>query len=174
MTEQILARKVSLKAARVVAGMLLLVLFTQIKIPFRPVPVTLQTLAVLLIGAFYEPGEAAATVAGYLLAGCAGLPLFSHGGGWAQLMGPTAGYLISFPLMALLVSHQLTTSQHRSFMFTFSVMIVASLLSLTLGTAWLSVSLGWTRAFAVGFGPFVVGDLLKSAIAATLFWRLQN
>ena len=92
------------KAALVLLGSVLLAVSAKVQVPFWPVPMTMQTLVVLLIGAHAGTRLAGATVFAYLLEGALGLPVFSTGAGLALMAGPTGGYLVGFLLSAIMVS----------------------------------------------------------------------
>src|SRR5271163_1871685 len=107
---------------------------------FTPVPVTMQTFAVLLLGLLFSPGPAFACLALYLMEGAIGLPVFSpHGpGGMAQLLGPTGGYLLSYPFAAATASFLYRHGQRR-FPAAIAAAGLASILILATGAAWLGI-----------------------------------
>jgi biotin transport system substrate-specific component len=136
---------------------------------FTPIPVTMQTFAVLLLGLLFSPGAAFACLALYLVEGALGLPVFSpHGpGGIAQLLGPTGGYLLSYPLAAGLASLIYRRGQRR-FVAALAAAGLASVLILAAGATWLGL-LGHMRfsvVFAQSIAPFLPGDAVK-VLAAT-------
>src|SRR6202046_424814 len=136
---------------------------------FTPIPVTMQTFAVLLIGLLFSPGAALACLALYLVEGALGLPVFSpHGpGGIAQLFGPGGGYLLSYPLAAGLASLIYRRGQRR-FVAALAAAGLASILILAAGATWLGL-LGHMRfsvVFAQSIAPFLPGDAVK-VLAAT-------
>ena len=141
-----------------------------VALPFTPIPVTMQTFAVLLVGILLGPSAGAATLALYLAEGAAGLPVFSpHGpGGLAQLAGPSAGYLLSYPVAAALAGSLFATA--RRIVPTFFAALVAASLAGTLillsGSAWLmtSLHLSLTRAIELGTVPFLAGEAFKIAL----------
>lgn len=161
------------KAAAVLFGSLALALASRLEIPLYPVPVTMQTFAVGLIGALYGWRLGALAVVFWLLQGAAGLPVLAGGaGGLAKFVGPTAGYLYAFPLLAMIAGLLAQRGWNgEKPLLAFAGLVGAHLLHLSLGTAWLASWLGGDvqKAFALGFAPFLIGLLLKSAlIAATL------
>src|ERR1700761_9125818 len=107
---------------------------------FTPVPITMQTFAVLLLGLLFAPGPAFACLALYLVEGAVGLPVFSpHGpGGIAQLFGPTGGYLLSYPFAAALTS-LLYRRGRRSFLTAFTAAGLGSVVILAAGATWLGL-----------------------------------
>jgi biotin transport system substrate-specific component len=136
---------------------------------FTPIPVTMQTFAVLLLGLLFSPGAAFACLALYLVEGALGLPVFSpHGpGGIAQLLGPSGGYLLSYPLAAGLASLIYRRGQRR-FVAALAAAVLASILILAAGATWLGL-LGHMRfslVFAQSIAPFLPGDAVK-VLAAT-------
>src|SRR3984957_6568660 len=136
---------------------------------FTPVPVTMQTFAVLLLGLLLAPGPAFACLALYLMEGAVGLPVFSpHGpGGIAQLLGPTGGYLLSYPFAAAMAS-VLFRRLRRSFLAALAASGLASLLILAAGATWLGLlsHLKFSVVFAQSVAPFLPGDVVK-ILAAT-------
>lgn len=163
-----------LRAAGVVlAGSALVALCSHIAVPlwFTPVPLTLQPFAVLLLGLVLSPRLAAATLGAYLLEGAAGLPVFAPGfalgGGLAHLLGPTGGYLMSYPAAAALVSW-LRRRVTRGFTGAMLSAAAGNAVILLCGFAWLAV---WTHAavmpaFTLAVLPFLPGDALKVVAAA--------
>lgn len=148
-----------------------------VAVPLIPVPITLQTLFVILAGAMLGPALGAASQMAYLGLGVAGLPVFAGGFGLAYLAGPTGGYLLAFPATAFvagLVARHVRGRGAAAAVLLFTGFFLASLITLGGGTAWLALLTGdMARAIAVGFLPFLAGDLLKVALAAlvALRWR---
>jgi biotin transport system substrate-specific component len=155
----------------VVAGTALVAICAHIAVPlgFTPVPVTMQTFAVLLLGLLFSPGAAFACLALYLAEGAAGLPVFSpHGpGGIAQLLGPTGGYLLSYPFAAALTSLLYRRGRH-SFLTALTAAGLGSVVILAAGATWLGVltHLRFSVVFAQSVAPFLPGDAVK-ILAAT-------
>ena len=160
-----------LRAAALVVGFSLLVALAAqvvVPLPFTPVPLTGQTFAVLLTGALLGPRLGAAAMAAYLLEGAAGLPFFRGGaGGYAHLTGPTAGYLFAFPAAAFVTGHLALRGWDRRFLTAAAAMFLGSLVILAGGWAWLALASGdAARAFQLGVAPFLLGDVVKIALAA--------
>jgi biotin transport system substrate-specific component len=149
--------------------------YVRVPIPFTPVPITLQTLFVILSGVMLGPRLGAAAQLSYLAMGIAGLPVFAAGIGAAALFGPTGGYLLAFPAAAFLagiVTGPMGTRSASVALRLLAGLTAASLLILVSGAAWLGVFTGnMAGAFALGFVPFLVGDALKVAFAALVAWR---
>lgn len=146
-----------------------------VAVPLTPVPVTLQTLFVILAGAMLGPRLGAASQIAYLGLGIAGLPVFAGGFGLAYLAGPTGGYLLAFPATAFvagLVSQRVTARGWAGALALFVGLFLASLITLGGGAAWLAIMTGdAATAMAVGFLPFLAGDVLKVGLATLLAWR---
>lgn len=146
-----------------------------VAVPLTPVPVTLQTLFVILAGAMLGPRLGAASQIAYLGLGIAGLPVFAGGFGLAYLAGPTGGYLLAFPATAFVagvVAQRITGRGLAGALALFVGLFLASLITLGGGTAWLAITTGdAATAMAVGFLPFLAGDILKVGLATLLAWR---
>lgn len=153
--------------AALVAGFSLVIALgaqAAIPLPFTPVPVTLQTLAVLLAGCILGSGRGALAVIAYLGEGFAGLPVFSGGtAGISHLLGPTGGYLLGFVAAAFVVGMFAERGAARSRLGTLVMLIIGNIVLYVPGVIWLGVYTGMDRAVSLGFLPFVVGDLLKTA-----------
>jgi biotin transport system substrate-specific component len=157
-------------AAGVVALSAVVAVASRVALPlgFTPVPLSLGPLAVLAIGLLAGPRMAGSAVLLYLGYGAMGLPVFASGPlGLAHLMGPTGGYLLAWPLAAVLAG-ALARLGRRSFAGNLAAAAAASLVVLGLGALWLTVSLHLTagQAFMLGVAPFLPGDVLKVAAAA--------
>ncbi|MDO5654416.1 MAG: biotin transporter BioY [Brachymonas sp.] len=149
-------------------GSLFLTASSYISIPMWPVPITMQTLAVVLVGAVFGWKLGGATILAWLAEGALGLPVFAGGaGGLAVFMGPTAGYIFSFPLIGMLAGWLVARGWDGSRpLLAFVGMAVAQTLCLIIGALWLAAMIGPQKAWAVGFVPFLIGDVVKSAMAA--------
>lgn len=157
--------------ALVLFGTALLTVSSYISIPMWPVPVTMQTLAVTLIGALYGWRLGGLTVLAWLLEAALGLPVLAGGkSGLAPFVGPTAGYLFAFPLAAALSGWLVARGWDGARpLWAFLAMLIGSLPILALGGLWLATLVGASKAWLLGVQPFLLGDLLKSALgAATL------
>ncbi len=159
-----------------VAGILLISAGARVQIPLQPVPITGQTFAVLLTGALLGARRGAITVAGYLLLGLAGLPVFAGGvGGVGRLLGPTGGYLIGFIGAAWVVGSLAERGWDRRLTTAALVMLMGNSVIYLCGLPWLSLYVGWGQVVPLGLAPFVVGDLIKIGLAALVLpagWRL--
>lgn len=149
--------------ALILAFAVLTAVCAQINVPMVPVPMTMQSLAVLLAGAVLGPVRGTVSVLLYLALGAAGLPILSDGAsGLDHFAGPTAGYLFAFPLAALFVG--LLVKKAPSLIARFGLMLAAHVLILTLGAGWLATDIGLTDALAHGVTPFLLGMAVKSAL----------
>ena len=152
----------------VIGGTVLLALAAKVTVPFWPVPMTLQTLAVFLISAAYGRNLAVATVLAYLLEGAIGLPVFATGAGLAYMAGPTGGYLLGFVAAAAIVGEAADRGFDRNVFLLFGAMMLGEVVILALGALWLAVLIGGEKALSFGVGPFIVTDVVKIALAATI------
>jgi biotin transport system substrate-specific component len=165
------------EALAVVGASLVTALAAQlaVPVPWSPVPITGQTFAVLLSGATLGARRGFLAQALYLLEGAAGFPVFAAGGaGIATLVGPTAGYLVAFPLAAALTGALAERGWDRRFRTMMAAMLAGSAVIFAFGLAGLSRFVSGDRLVSAGLLPFVPGDLIKAALAATAFpaaWR---
>jgi len=145
--------------------------FIYIPLPFTPVPLTLQTLFVLLSGAFLGKRGGALSQGFYILMGSIGLPIWAGGGsGLSRLWGPTGGYLLAFPMAAWIVGLILEGEDPPAWGRIWAAMALGSLMIYGLGLVQLSVWLhcGLKRALVLGVLPFLPGDLVKLAVAGLI------
>lgn len=164
-------RSLGWQAGAVVLGTLFLALSSYIEVPMVPVPVTMQTFAVTLIGALYGWRLGAVTITAWLVEGATGFPVLAGGAAGVQhFVGPTGGYLFAFPVVAALVGWLAERGWNGNrVVLAFAAMLLGNLACLGLGTVWLAVMIGTEKAITFGFLPFLLGGLLKSALgAATL------
>ena len=150
----------------VLAGIALLTASAHIKIPFYPVPLTMQTLIVLGIGMTYGVRLGGATLLGYISAGLIGLPVFAGGAGMAYMMGPTGGYLAGFFAAAVVLGALAERGWTRSWATAAAAMLMGNVIIYLLGVGWLTSLIGWDKAVQFGLLPFLYGDALKLIIAA--------
>ena len=165
----------------VLAGSMVLTLSAKVQVPFYPVPMTLQTLVVLLIGVAFGWRMGVATVLAYLAQGAMGLPVFAgtpeKGLGLLYMAGPTGGYLVGFALAAAVTGWLAERGLDRTVIGTAVAMIAGTVVIYACGLVWLSNFVGIEKAVAFGMTPFLFGDLVKVALAtATLpmIWKLIN
>jgi biotin transport system substrate-specific component len=167
------AGRLAAQIGLVVAGALLLWLSARIKVPFYPVPMTMQTFVVLALAASFGLRLGLATVLLYLAQGAAGLPVFTgtpeEGIGIAYMAGPTGGYLAGFVLATALVGALAERGLDRRPFALFAAMMAGQVLIFGLGLLWLAMLFGWDQPIlAWGLYPFLLGDLVKTGLAAAL------
>ncbi|MFD1795632.1 biotin transporter BioY [Paracoccus aurantiacus] len=155
-------------AILVLAGTALLAMSAQVSVPMYPVPMTLQTLAVSLIGLAYGSRLGAVTVIAYLAEGAMGLPVFANFASLPAFTGPTAGFLFGFVGMAWLTGFMVERGFDRGFVKLFVAAILPALLLFVPGVTVLKLvtGLGWEAAFFAGCAPFLIGALVKAIVAA--------
>ena len=162
----------ALRAVVLVAlGTALMALSAKVSLPLPYVPMTLQTLVVLIIGAAYGWRLGSATMIAYLAEGAMGLPVFAGPvGGLAPLIGPTAGYLFGFVAAAFVTGFLAERGWDRSMLRLFAAMAIGHIVILATGFAWLAfgIGLGAAKAWQVGIVPFIAASLIKNALGATL------
>ena len=171
------------QALFILGGVGFIALLAQIAIPVpgSPVPVTGQTLAVLLIGTTYGARLGVLTFATYLLAGVAGAPIFAPSGtsanhGIDRLIGATGGYLVGMLVASLVLGYLADRKADQKFRTSFPALLLGDAIIFTFGLLWLqqTLNLSWSQTIAAGFTPFILGEALKIAITATslpLVWR---
>lgn len=153
----------------VVSGSLFIAACAQLAVPIWPVPATMQTFAVLLVGATLGARLGFFAAALYLLEGAMGLPVFTNFSfGAHKLVGPTGGYLLAFPIAAALVGYLAQLGLTRTFARAACSMFVGTLLILTVGALWLAIFFPHLDAFASGFAIFLPGGVLKTLLAASI------
>ena len=157
--------------ALVVAGIAVLAIAAKIRVPMWPVPITMGTFAVLVLGAAYGPRLGLATILGYLALGALGFDVFagssaeSHG--LAYMTGGTGGYLLGYVLATLALGFLARRGWDRSFGRMALAMLIGNALIYVPGLLWLGQLYGWDKPIlAWGLTPFLPGDALKLALAA--------
>ncbi|MBF5078645.1 biotin transporter BioY [Paracoccus sp. NBH48] len=161
--EQSLGAKIGLT----LAAAALIALGAKVQVPFWPVPMTLQTLAVLVIAAGLGPRLGLAAMGAYMAAGLAGLPVFAgspeRGLGLAYLAGPTTGFLIGMALSMIVTG---ALAQGRDLGMRAVAMLAGTVAIYVPGLIWLSAFVPADRLLAVGVAPFILGDMVKIALGA--------
>ena len=163
-------------AVLAIAGSALMAVSAKIQVPMWPVPMTMQTFAVLVIAMSFGLRLGAATLLLYLAEGAVGLPVFASGAGLAYLAGPTGGYLVGFFVAAVLVGWLAEKGWDRNAVQTLIAMALGTIVIFGLGVTWLAIFLGDAdKAIASGLTPFLVGAAVKITLAAAVLpiaWRL--
>lgn len=148
----------------------------QIYLPFTPVPITGQTLAVLLTGTILGSQMGALSISIYLLAGIVGVPLFSgESAGMTYLLGPTGGYLIGFLISAYIVGKLAERGSDRLLKSCLPMMLLGELIIYAFGLVWLARFVPMNKLLMAGLIPFIPGDLIKLALASVIMplgWKL--
>ncbi len=168
--------------ALLVVGTVALTISAKVKIPFYPVPLTMQTLVVLLVGMAFGLRLGAVTLVAYLAAGAMGLPVFAgtpeKGIGIAYMVGPSGGYLLGFLPASMCMGWLAERGWDRRIGTTVSAMLIGNAVIYVFGLLWLGSVVGWDKPIlAWGLTPFLLGDAVKLAIAAGMFpvvWKLLS
>ncbi len=151
------------KAMHFAMGIGLLFLCSQMAIPLEPVPITLQTIAVMFIGLTYSRQMAVSTLAGYLSLGAMGFPVFSNfTGGLPVLMGPKAGYFFGWVLTVYVMASLREKYNKDSATFYMILSTIGTVIYMGLGVLWLSKFVGFDKALALGLYPFIIPGTLKA------------
>lgn len=170
------------KVALVLGGTLFIAMAAQISVPFYPVPLTLQTLAILIVGLTFGSRLGAVTLAAYLAEGAMGLPVFAGGHSAPALIGPTAGFLFGFVGVAYLAGLAVEKGLARGVVSTAIVGVAVSALLYIPGVAWpmaIAEAAGMTGKWVGSsadviwtywVSPFLLGDAVKAVIAAMVVW----
>lgn len=155
-----------------IGGTLLLTVSAKTKVFLGPVDISLQTLAVLLIASAFGMRLAVATLLLYMAQGAMGLPVFQSspekGVGIAYMLGTTGGYLAGFVAMAAIAGWAADRGLDRNPFRLFGAFMAAEVVMMAMGFAWLALLIGADKAWQFGVVPFIVGDLIKVALAASL------
>jgi biotin transport system substrate-specific component len=166
----------------VVSGVLGLAALAQIVLPVpgSPVPVTGQTLGVLILGTAYGSTLGVTTFALYILVGIAGAPVFANSGhGLDRIVGSTGGYLIGMLVATFILGQLARFRLDQKFLTALPSMLIGTITTFSFGLVWLHQYTGesWSWTFSAGLTPFIVGEILKIAIAGTslpAIWRVVN
>lgn len=158
-----------------ILGSLILTVSAKVQVPMWPVPMTMQTFAVTVLGMAFGWRLAGATVALYLAQGAVGLPVFASGAGLAYMAGPTGGYLVGFLVAAMICGALAERGWDRTVAGTLAAMTLGTAIILGFGFVWLATLVGFEAAMANGVAPFLAGSAVKIALGAAtmpLAWRL--
>lgn len=151
--------------ALVALGVVLLTASAKISVPFIPVPMTMQTFAILVICTMYGLHLGVSTMISYLALGAIGFPVFAFGGGIAYMVGPTGGFLFGFLVAALVLGIGVRLGFDRRNLSCLILMGAAVLCIFACGYLWLSTLIGYQKAWAAGVLPFLLGDAFKILLA---------
>ncbi|MBZ6528208.1 biotin transporter BioY [Aerococcaceae bacterium DSM 111021] len=160
----------------------LLIICSQLTVPFGPVPLTLQTFAVLMIGLVLPPSYAVMTTIMYLAIGLVGLPVFSGGtGGFGSFLSPSFGFVIGFIPASFTLSYlNQNLKSEKNLKLSMSILISTVILYI-IGLSYmyiifrnvLNIDTGFTHVLQLGFFPFILGDIFKSLLAIIIYKRLK-
>ena len=160
-----------------IIGSILLAISSKVQIPLTPVPVTLQTLVLLVMSMFLGWRGAVGATSLYLFQGAIGLPVFAHGGGFIILFGPTGGYLFGFLIASLVVGYLAEKGWDKSVVLTFTSMTIGTLIIYLFGVIWLSYLKDLNTALVFGLLPFITPDILKICLGTCLVsagWEISE
>lgn len=169
LADRVVRRSLATDAALVVAGAALTALLAQVAIPLWPVPITGQTLAVLLVGGALGATRGTLSMVLYAAVGMLGLPVFSAASsGVRVVLGPTGGYIVGFVLAAALTGWLAERKWDRKFLGGMVSYLAGSAVVFAVGLPWLAFSLGLdpNQALQAGLYPFILGGVIKAVIAA--------
>jgi biotin transport system substrate-specific component len=166
------------RVAGILIANLLLILSAKIQIPFWPVPMTMQTFVVLMIGAILGARAGVATVALYLFEGGLNFAVFAgtpeRGIGLPYMYGPTGGYLVGFFVAALAIGYASDRGWMKTIASNTGWMLAGHAIILALGVAWLTRFVGFEKAIAAGLTPFWLATALKTAMAVAVYEALRR
>lgn len=180
LADRLVARSLATDALLVVAGAGLTAALAQVAVPLWPVPITGQTLAVLLVGSSLGALRGALSMVLYAVLGIVGLPVFSEASsGFGVVAGPTGGYIVGFVAAAALTGWLAERSWDRRVLRAAVAFLGGTVVTFAFGLPWLAFALGLDleQALEAGLYPFILGGVVKAAIAAgvmPLAWRLAD
>ncbi|WP_263411079.1 biotin transporter BioY [Terriglobus tenax] len=152
--------------AKVALGTLFLAASSWMAVPMFPVPITMQTYAVLVVGALFGARMGVITVLAWLAEALIGLPVLAHGSaGAAVFLGPTAGYIASFPVTAAFIGWLADRKALNGVAANFGAMLAGNAINLAMGAAVLAGFVGGSKAIAIGVVPFLIGAVVKAVLA---------
>ena len=151
-----------------VIGSFILAISSKVQIPLTPVPITLQTLVLLVMSTFLGWRGAVGATSLYLFQGAIGLPVFAHGGGFIILFGPTGGYLFGFLIASIVVGGLAERGWDKSVVLTFITITIGTLIIYLFGVIWLSYLKDLNTAIVFGLLPFITPDILKICLGTSL------
>jgi biotin transport system substrate-specific component len=154
--------------ALILFGTLLLAVSSKIQVPFWPVPMTMQTFIVFIIGMSYGWKLAFSTLIAYLVEGALGLSVFAKGGGLLYLMGPTAGYLYGMTIAAGVIGFLAERGYNKSYIKSLISLMIGTIIIFVLGVGYLGSVIGYDKALAGGLYPFIPSEFFKIGLAVIL------
>ena len=154
--------------ALVLFGTLLLTISSKVQVSFWPVPMTMQTFIVFIIGMAYGWRLAFFTLVAYLIEGALGLPVFAKGGGLLYLTGPTAGYLYGMTIAAAVIGFFAELGYNESYFKSLISLMVGTVIIFVFGVGYLGSVIGYDKALAGGLYPFIPSEFFKIGLAAII------
>jgi biotin transport system substrate-specific component len=162
-------RPLALKAVVLVLGVAFLAASSYVQVPMYPVPMTMQTFAVLAVGAFCGWRLGLATVVAWLALAMLNIPVLSEGKtGVEVFIGATGGYLAAFPIMAIFIGWMAERGWTARTVPAFITLLIAEVICFGMGVGWLSTIVGFDKAIEYGLVPFALGDLVKTVLATAI------
>ena len=158
----------------VLFGTILLAISAKIQLPFWPVPMTMQTFVIFLIGMTYSVRLSFITVSMYLFEGALGLPVFASGGGIAYLVGPTSGYLYGMLISSVVISYLANLGFSKTYFKTSITLLIGSFVIFLFGILYLGSIIGFEKAIIAGLLPFIPSEIFKIALAVSLIPTIQK
>ena len=159
----------------IISGICILAIASQISIPFRPVPLTIQSTTVVLLAMAFGARTGAYIVIGYFMAGIAGLPIFADFTfGLSKFYGPTGGYLLGFLPAALLSGYLAEKGWANNIVTSFLAACLGTIVIFSCGLAMLSLLFGWENAVHFGIAPFIFSEVIKLTAVSILVPRMWN
>lgn len=155
-------------------GSFLLAVSARIQVPFWPVPMTMQTFVVFLIGMTYGWKLSFYTLTAYIVEGALGLPVFATGSGLLYLMGPTAGYIYGMLLASIVIGLLAEKGFSNSYLMSLISLLIGSIIIFSLGVGYLGSIIGYNKAINFGLLPFITSELFKIALAVALIPSLSR
>ena len=149
-------------------GSILLTISSKIKIPFYPVPMTMQTFVVFIIGMSYGAKLAFFTLIFYIIEGALGFPVFAKGGGLLYLTGPTAGYLYGMAIAAGVIGYFAEHGYNESYFKSFISLTAGTFIIFLFGVGYLGSIIGYDKALAGGLYPFIPSEFFKIGLAIAI------
>ena len=158
----------------IIFGSFLLAVSSKVQVPFWPVPMTMQTFVVFLIGTSYGWKLSFFTVFAYIIEGALGLPVFATGAGLAYLVGPTAGYIYGMLLAAIIIGFLSEKGFSNTYFMSLVSLLIGSAVIFIIGVVYLGSIIGYDKAINFGLLPFIPSELFKIALAVALIPSLSK
>jgi len=155
-------------------GSFLLAISARVQVPFWPVPMTMQTFVVFLIGMTYGWRLSFFTLTAYIVEGALGFPVFATGSGLLYLVGPTAGYIYGMLLASIVIGALAEKGFSNSYFMSLISLLIGSTIIFSLGVGYLGSIIGYDKAISFGLLPFITSELFKIALAVAIIPSLSK